>query len=66
MVASDLYQGLISSPCHTIHRKEGQYFGLADTSSFDLSTVVSMELEKGEFVVFTDHVLHHAGPNRLD
>ncbi len=42
---------------------EGHYFGLADTSRFDLSTAVNMELHKGEFVIFTDRVLHAAEPN---
>ena len=42
---------------------EGSYFGLADTSSFDLTSAVNMELSKGEFVIFTDRVLHAAEPN---
>lgn len=44
----------------------GHYFGLADTSSFDLTQVVDMELRRGEFVIFTDRVLHGAEPNRSD
>lgn len=43
---------------------EGQYFGLADTSGFDLSKATEMELRRGEFVIFTDRVLHGAEPNR--
>ena len=46
--------------------KDGDYFGLAETSSFDLSTAKNMELQKGEIVIFTDRVLHSAEPNRSD
>lgn len=45
---------------------DGHYFGLADTSSFDLDSAVNMELRKGEFVIFTDRVLHAAEPNTSD
>lgn len=45
---------------------DGHYFGLADTRRFDLSTAVNMELRKGEFVLFTDRVLHAAEPNNSD
>jgi len=45
---------------------DGHYFGLADTSSFDLTSAVNMELRKGEFVIFTDRVLHAAEPNTSD
>ena len=44
--------------------ERGDYFGRADTRSFDLAKAVDMELQKGEFVIFTDRVLHAAGPNR--
>ena len=45
---------------------DGHYFGLADTSSFDLDSAVNMELRKGEFVIFTDRVLLAAEPNTSD
>ncbi len=45
---------------------DGHYFGLANTSSFDLTTAINMELRKGEFVIFTDRVLHAAEPNTSD
>lgn len=41
----------------------GDYFGHADTSSFDLSKAICMELKSGECVMFTDRVLHSAEPN---
>jgi len=41
----------------------GQYFGKADVSEFDLSQAVNMELSKGEFVIFTDRVIHGASDN---
>ncbi len=44
----------------------GHYFGLADTSNFDLDSAINMELRKGEFVIFTDRVLHAAKPNTSD
>ena len=44
--------------------EEGDYFGRADTRIFDLKKAFDMELRKGEFVIFTDRVLHSAEPNR--
>lgn len=43
---------------------DGHYFGLADTRGFDFSKTIDLELRKGEFVIFTDRVLHGAEPNR--
>ncbi len=42
---------------------DGDYFGRADTTGFDLTQATNMELKKGEFVIFTDRVLHGAEPN---
>ena len=45
---------------------DGHYFGLADTSSFDLDSAINMELCKGEFVIFIDRVLDAAEPYTSD
>jgi len=45
---------------------DGDYFGRADTGTFDLAKAKDMELRRGELVIFTDRVLHGAEPNHSD
>ena len=44
----------------------GYYFGRADMTGFDVTQAIDMELKKGEFVIFTDRVIHGAEPNKSD
>jgi hypothetical protein len=39
---------------------------MADPAYIDASQTVDMELEPGEFVLFTERTLHHSDPNRSD
>ncbi|MCB0334877.1 MAG: phytanoyl-CoA dioxygenase family protein [Bdellovibrionales bacterium] len=44
----------------------GYYFDRADMTGFDMKEAVDMELRKGEYVIFTDRVIHGAEPNNSE
>ncbi len=48
-------------------KSEGTMFGEeADPDYFDASQAIKMELEPGQFFLFTERLLHHSAPNTSD